>query len=235
MSANTDKDYLKQPEDDSIRLWRYMDFAKFVSLISSKQLFFCRSDLFDDPFEGSVPALVSMKRRGELNSPGNEFSKNLRQWVYISCWHANEHESAAMWDLYGQSDGAVAIETTYGRLKSLLPRNVDLGVVQYLDYSIEDLPVDQVGARFFCKRKSFEHEREVRGAIMLDLPQAKSKSWEDNEPGFIVPIELSDLITHIHVSPKAPNYLLELTNNVASTYGIKAEVKKSDLYSDPIF
>lgn len=42
-----------QPRDGKLRLWRYMNFAKFVSLISTRRLFFCRADLLDDPFEGS--------------------------------------------------------------------------------------------------------------------------------------------------------------------------------------
>ena len=51
--ANVDHPCFRQPENKNLRLWRYMDFTKFVSLIATKKLFFCRSDRFDDPFEGS--------------------------------------------------------------------------------------------------------------------------------------------------------------------------------------
>ena len=39
------------PEDTAI-LRKYMSFEKFVNLLSTKSLFFTRSDKFDDPFEG---------------------------------------------------------------------------------------------------------------------------------------------------------------------------------------
>lgn len=45
------------------------------------------------------------------------FNKYVRKHTYISCWHANEFESAAMWDLYSKNDASVAIETTYAEIK----------------------------------------------------------------------------------------------------------------------
>ena len=53
MTATTDHPCFIQPQNEDSRLWRYMDFPKFVSLISSGSLFLCRADLFKDPFEGS--------------------------------------------------------------------------------------------------------------------------------------------------------------------------------------
>ena len=41
-----------QPENEGIKVWRYMDFTKFVLLIDSRRLYFTRADKFDDPFEG---------------------------------------------------------------------------------------------------------------------------------------------------------------------------------------
>lgn len=42
-----------EPQDQNAKIWRYIDFTKFVSLIDSQELFFARADKFDDPFEGS--------------------------------------------------------------------------------------------------------------------------------------------------------------------------------------
>jgi hypothetical protein len=44
-----------QPENEEIKIWRYLYFSKFVSLINNRRLYFSRSDKFDDPFEGSLP------------------------------------------------------------------------------------------------------------------------------------------------------------------------------------
>jgi hypothetical protein len=124
-----------------------MDFTKFVSLISSGSLFFCRADLFKDPFEGSYSkANVALRPQvykgmpeeqlGKMMAQMARFAKWVREWTYINCWHTNEYESAAMWDLYAKTNEAVAIETSYGKLKNVLPENVFLGCVKYIDYNL---------------------------------------------------------------------------------------------------
>jgi len=47
-----------QPESENIKVWRYLDFTKFLSLIDSSCLYFTRVDRFDDPFEGSRPKAI---------------------------------------------------------------------------------------------------------------------------------------------------------------------------------
>ncbi len=42
----------RAPANESERIWRYMDFTKFVSMLHSESLFFCRADKLSDPFEG---------------------------------------------------------------------------------------------------------------------------------------------------------------------------------------
>jgi hypothetical protein len=36
---------------DNTPIWRYLDFAKFVLLLTERSLFFCRADLLGDKFE----------------------------------------------------------------------------------------------------------------------------------------------------------------------------------------
>ena len=40
------------PTDENIKIWRYMDFTKFLSFIDKKTLFFTRVDQLEDKFEG---------------------------------------------------------------------------------------------------------------------------------------------------------------------------------------
>ena len=47
----------KQPPDENIRIWRYMDFTKFVSVLDTQSLFFSRSDRLGDLFEGAHPTV----------------------------------------------------------------------------------------------------------------------------------------------------------------------------------
>jgi hypothetical protein len=45
---------ITEPTDSAERVWRYMDFAKFISLLSRRQLFFCNLEVLasSDPHEG---------------------------------------------------------------------------------------------------------------------------------------------------------------------------------------
>ncbi len=45
----------KLPGDLTKKIWRYMNFTKFVNLIDSESLFFCRADKFHDKWEGVFP------------------------------------------------------------------------------------------------------------------------------------------------------------------------------------
>jgi hypothetical protein len=49
----------EDPKDPSLKLWRYLDLSRFLSLLDSTCLYFCRASEFrtNDPFEGSFPKL----------------------------------------------------------------------------------------------------------------------------------------------------------------------------------
>ena len=130
-------------------LWRYMDFTKFVSLLESASLFFPRVDILGDSLEGTVTQVTIDARRKMLGVAEEQIKRSMqehsgrlpvelesrlfetdkvladmlrwsRQWTYISCWHINDGESAAMWRLYAKSDEAIAVRTTLGRLEGCL-------------------------------------------------------------------------------------------------------------------
>jgi hypothetical protein len=180
-----------------VKLWRYMEMWKFRSLLKREELFFCRADVFSDPFEGASPEREVEHRireqRNIASLPGfdideetirgnvddlNQLQKNLRKSVVINCWNADEHESAAMWRLYLKDKFGVAIQSTPARLKESFQRTdheVHAGEVRYLDYEkdiyYDDQEFPYVGynvlAPFVHKRKFFRYEHEYRALIDL--------------------------------------------------------------------
>src|SRR5205807_1589624 len=117
------------PNDRDTRIWRYVTLAKLVSMLHARALFFPRSDRLSDPFEGSYPKMnpvicVEILRAAGLAEEAVQQSakhlpashRNFRRFVAISCWHMNDFESAALWDLYGRTGEAVAIQSTLGGL-----------------------------------------------------------------------------------------------------------------------
>jgi hypothetical protein len=237
--ARLDHQCFRQPENKKLRLWRYMDFTKFVFLISSKKLFFCRSDLLGDPFEGSYsqanialrPLFYEQIPKNILSDISN-YAKWLREWTYINCWHANEYESAAMWKLYAQSSEAVAIETDYQTLADALPENVYLGLVNYIDYDTQWLPEGTTYFPFTHKRKSFEHEREVRAVVQEGVIQTGLKN---SLSGIEIDIDVSMLVKCVHVSPTSPDWFYTLVDVTAKQFGFIFQVRKSNLAAEPVF
>jgi hypothetical protein len=113
------------PTDPDVKLWRYMDLAKFLAILEDEALFFAAAANMSDKFEGARSP-VNVAVRSELaHSPEYKglaafqtlieapYSQLLTRYTYLSCWHASEHESAAMWSLYQHDGRGIAIRTTF--------------------------------------------------------------------------------------------------------------------------
>lgn len=244
----------KQPEDDNVRVWRYMDFTKLVSLIESKHLFFTRADKFDDPFEGSwpkmnvnarnkIPPLIAKKDHEKYLKGMSRFGDSNKIWrkqVAINCWHKNDHESAAMWKLYLKSNEGVAIQSTYLKLRESITddENVYLGIVEYIDYEKEWINDGRRGSPYVYKRKSFEHEQEIR-AIVLKHPRiGKNGGIIDSETinhGVKIKVDIEQLIENIYVAPSAPDWFSDLVSAIVQHYGYNFNVVRSKLDGRPLF
>src|SRR5687767_13377849 len=92
------------PVPPETQVWRYMDFPRFVALLEDHALFFARSTTMADPWEGAFGDANHELRPdvyGDLYDkvvPAfREAFKQLRDRVFLSCWHASAVESAAMW------------------------------------------------------------------------------------------------------------------------------------------
>ena len=154
------------PPSSKAILWRYMDFTKFVSLLEKQALFFARADKLGDPFEGSVTkvnAAAARVPRDELQ----QFRKKVTRWTLINCWHENAHESEAMWKLYARETDGIAIKTDFKSLSSSFTcrEDVFIGIVNYIDYDRHLIPEDNTFQPYLHKRKSFEHESEIRANV----------------------------------------------------------------------
>src|SRR5260221_3267194 len=59
MDVMMDREVFKYFDNPDIRIWRYMDFPKFVSMLDHRALYFPTADQFQDTFEGSLPHKVA--------------------------------------------------------------------------------------------------------------------------------------------------------------------------------
>ena len=238
-------------------LWRYMDFAKLVSLLEDRALFFARADKVGDPFEGawSDVNLTTLKLAKEEAGNGNTSAavtawsmivgtaRNERRFTLINCWHASEHESEAMWRLYSGLGYGLAIKTDFKSLvHSFTYRVPDIvAEVDYISYETDLMPWS-MQAPFLHKRMGFAHEREVRAIIRChnykptdqDDVQQIDYSSDACEVGIPFAVDPADLIHEVVVSPYSEPWMLDLVRSVVSKrYGIGCLVRPSGMVKDP--
>jgi len=94
-----------------------------------------------------------------------ELPQQLKEYYFISCWHMNEEESPAMWKLYTSQNESICIRSNYKIFARLLPEQSFLGCVKYIDYRRDRFDTNDFLNYIVHKRKSFEHEREIRAVI----------------------------------------------------------------------
>jgi len=245
MPAQTDHPCFQQPPNLNMPIWRYMDFAKFVAFLERRSLFFCRADKFDDPYEGAT-SHANYGMRSEVYGeqiPAQTFENMarhnewIRQWTFVNCWHMSEHESAAMWKLYARTEEAVAIKSTYFKLQQALPNSSFLGIVHYIDYERDWLPEGNSFWPFVHKRRSFEHERELR-AVIQDLPLVENCVLIGNpnpESGVSVEVAPEAFVDEILVSPTAPQWFADLVSAISDRFEYRIQISQSKLSQNPVF
>jgi hypothetical protein len=244
--------------DPSKKIWKYMDLAKFVSMLATRSLYFACPIQFHDPYEGQLPrshveaesqmvqAFVDqtlavrqqMASRGiPLQNLDAAFDRNFDRMrgarkeaamkFGVSCWHDNEHESEAMWKLYSASGQGIAIESTVEQLRASLGdmKGLQIDPIRYMDFDRDPIEKGHRHYGLFIKRKSFEHEKELRATILLPEPGK----------GTAVPCDLDVLVNCVHVSPLGDGFVRDAIEALCTgnTHHLAKPVVRSPLYDAP--
>lgn len=226
------------------KIWRYMDITKFLSILNEKSLFFSRMDFLGDPFEGSLPTTQRQEKIGIGSSL--PFHDYLRKTTYVYSFHLNEHESAALWSIYTKAKQGVAIQSTFQRFCNCLSEytlnDVYIGMVNYIDYSKEIIPLEKnILPPLIYKRSSFEYEKELRALIWNPNQYKRYRNLSrENEVkklpvGFYVPINLDVFIGKIYIAPTSPPWIKSLLTSIIKKYGINKRIHQSNLDKSPVF
>lgn len=249
-----DSEKFPKPDDHNVKVWRYMDFPKFISLISTKHLFFSsiKTLRLQDNFEGIFSRIA--RDQNPFLDDGNDIRKWLNDLliprICINCWHINEYESVAMWDLYSRYSQGIAIQSTFNQLSSSFDtteRTINIGMVKYIDYSNEsNLSLDQPMSVILHKRKSYEFERELRAVVIPDELLPKTLNGKTipvdgavmsdfiRTGGVYVPVNINRLISKIYLYPKTPKWVHDTIISALEKYEIEKNVVQSDLDEDPL-
>jgi len=241
--------------DKTTKIWRYMDFTKFTSLLSTSSLYFARADSLGDPFEGSwtnfdleefkdyinkivKSGLVSQKAADLLHEHMISAPKN----VAISCWHVNNYESAAMWELYLKGNPGIAIQTTLESFENSFEdtkEEISFGRVHYKDYDHEkfegDIFTASICRPFAHKRINFIHESEFRAFYMRPNDDHRNNDTGISERGKFFKVKLPTLIHKIYICSNAPGGFKSLLEDHIRKYGYEMQPIQSKLDNNPVF
>lgn len=189
-----------KPSNDSV-VRRYRPFNGFRSILNSDSLWFSRTDIFEDQFEGSF-AYPNKERRERINRQRrNERGKdevfsqkheraafrekieNTKKRTYINCWREGTDESALFWNAYIGDEFGVAIETTVGDFRRAINRR------------IANCHLETIHAKIEANRKYVEstpENRDKRGRIEQLVQAVMAVEYSKTQIGSVRYISFDD-------------------------------------------
>jgi hypothetical protein len=232
-------------------IWRYMTFTKLVSLLLRSELYFSRTDLLDDRFEGSY-ALGNIRTRPDafreagipeelipsFIADEQTTRRTLGRLVYVNCWTASDHESVALWHMYSSMTQGVSLRSTFRRLTESVrayDSPIYAGLVRYINYDADAIPEGNLFSAFVHKRRAYQFENEVR-AVIHNFPRSHD-GWVNpaGPQGMRVPVHLVELLERIHIAPAAPPWFAELVQTTVDRLASQIVVTPSAMKRDPSY
>jgi len=146
-----------------------------------------------------------------------------------------------MWKLYSTTNESVCLQGTFGRLRHVLDADIHIGMINYISYELDKIPAGNTFWPLMHKRKSFEHERELR-AIWTKIdkiseagPAVASGHEYQTAPETTIwkRVNLESLVESVFISPTAKPWFTDLVKGVLMRYGLSLPVRQSDLAAEP--
>ena len=236
--------------NENQKIWRYLDFCKFESMLEKKALFFSKASEMQDKEEGHSPKMNLMayfaendpddpdgsKEFRDIRQSEHREEKDLQRRTFMTCWRIDDRESPKAWDEYIGNQEGVVIQSTYGKLKGCLKERYRV----YADllrtgnlFEENSIFLEKVEYRNYPDRIGNKTPQEYLRLYTGKQPRFK---WENElraflvlpneveDSGFDVPIDLEYLIENIYVSPKVQN-ILEKAKTLTERYSLKVDVK----------
>ncbi|WP_228840641.1 hypothetical protein [Candidatus Protochlamydia phocaeensis] len=240
------------------QLWRYMDFAKYVSMLANEGLYFASAETFDDLFEGAKGVKKNKDKWDEFhleffrkaieNPPEgylNELSKEeveqnsqrLLKGLERAGLSSKKFTFVNCWhENEFESEAMWRLYSNYFENAVAIKtsfKNLYISMGKNPSISIGrikylDLNNKYAGVNNAFWRKRKSFEYEREVRAILIDPEC-------NDRGKIIKCDLSILIEEIFVSPKSPAWFVKTINDVNNKYGLKVKVSTSQLNEEPFF
>jgi hypothetical protein len=229
---------LDTPTNQNAKIWRYVSFPKFISMLDHNALYFTRSDKFIDQYEGKYP-IANLKKLDGLSEPDkNTALNNMKQmelfaksWLRINSWNMLDYESAGLWNQYVGNNG-VAIQSTFERLVNSFDKAaefVNIGVVKYFDHEVDLISQQNLYYLFSHKKRNYDYEKELRAFVSVPTPEAGPMDFSNFPSGWHVSSNLDVLIEKVVLYPNASEWIVEIVKSIMKKYSLAKEVHHSEL------
>lgn len=239
------KNYAVEPKDSTVTLWRYLSIKKYLDLLVSNSLYFCRIDKFQDQYEGTPNSYTSeliensfeeFPNAEEMRGQWKVILRHLRKISFVNCWHMADEESPEMWSQYCPNGKGVLIKSSFERIQgSLIDMNVGHLFISPVTYakSIEEPYALLNGMKLLCyKRPEFKYENEYRLILQYMDGEPSNEDGANSytvlppENGFKHKVNLDALIDEVYLSTNL-SYLDRLRLNLLTKIALKKSVRKS--------
>jgi hypothetical protein len=248
------------------KMYRYMEIEKLIFLITENALPLSRITLSNDPYEGSYPKKIIEREKKEFKQilgdmkpqdyridkeefirKSKERELSWRRNFFVSCWHANDYESEAMWRLYSNYQKGIAIQTDLITLIDELPDRYDnkgfkhgiqIAEVKYIDFNNPEMSFFKPGfvETYLLKRQAFNYEKEIRIFTHLHCGWGNEKIGvepEIEDDYILLNVNLKNIIKKIIIAPNSPSWYKKLILSILKKYGYDLEVENSSLAEKP--
>jgi hypothetical protein len=247
----------KRCEPDT-KLWRYMDFAKFVALLEQRSLYFARADLLGDAFEGAV-GIVDRRPQWEefyLDHFRNAILTIPGQTEPVSTEYVEREALRLLTDLsaIGERDRRRTFVSCWhantGESEALWrlycpPPMTGVAICTTARLMIDALgddPQIRLGrVQYVDYRKAFAgfHDRIYWKRKSLsheaEVRAVIQRFDVQEDAGATIAVNLEKLMLSVVPSPFAPSWFTSLVKSTMTRFNVNSVVVQSELLSEPFF
>lgn len=252
------KEPFESPKPDD-KLWRYMDIAKFISMLSTNSLYFAPASSFDDPFEGA-------KGTHERESKWNDYYLDFFRYAIKTAPGISKEEASGeklettaqrLLDELSQSglsdrrNACISCwhcnESESEAMWKLYSANVTNAVAiettyHRLYHALGDDPYVDIG-----KVKYIDFRKQFSGIGISAFwykrtsfehereVRALIRNHENTGKGVSHPVNLDVLIKNVYVSPYAPEWFAEVVRDIVKKYELNKPVLYSAMADSPFY
>ena len=250
-------DHFERPNPED-KLWRYMDLAKFISIICTKVLYFSAASSFDDPFEGAKGIAerketwddfyLDFFREAVLTDPGQNTSKLTSEKIEsdaqrllkdIDAYGVNSrnHKYISCW--YSNEYESEAMWKIYSMNVSnavaiqTTAEHLYLALNRSSYITIGKVKYIDYNKQYTPINGSFWFKRkafEYENEVRAVITSAKNQG-----NGIGIPVDIDTLIDCIYISPYAPRWFENVVQSIVEKYSVSKPIRYSSMNELPFY